>query len=153
MIYYGTEALSDRGNLQGDAGKRKDFPGGWQGDNSNMFTRENLSKDQKDVLDFMSTLFTWRKGNKTVQEGKLTHYIPEDGIYVYFRTLEKEKKSVMIIVNNNDKYLKTVATERYAENLNGFKTGKDVLTGSQVKDLSKIEVAAKSVKIIELSIK
>ena len=153
LIYYGTEALSDRGNLHGDAGKRKDFPGGWQGDSTNMFTRENLSRDQKDVLDFMSTLFTWRKGNKTVQEGKLTHYIPEDGIYVYFRTLEKEKKSVMVIVNNNDKYLKTVATERYAENLNGFKTGKDVLTGSQVKDLSKIEVPAKSVKIIELSTK
>ncbi len=153
MIYYGTEALSDRGNLHGDAGKRKDFPGGWQGDSTNMFTRENLSKDQNDVLDYMTTLFTWRKSNKAVQQGKLTHYIPEDGIYVYFRTLEKEKQSVMIIVNNNDKYLKTVATDRYAENLKGFKTGKDVLTGSQIKDLSKIEVAAKSVKIIELSTK
>lgn len=149
MIYYGTEALSDRGNLQGDGGKRKDFPGGWQGDTINMFTRENLSNDQKDVLDYITTLFNWRKGNKTVQDGKLTHYIPEDGIYVYFRTLGKE--SVMVIINNNEKYLKTVATDRYAENLTGFKSGKDVLTGSQVKDLGKIEVAAKSVKIIELS--
>ncbi len=151
LIYYGTEALSDRGNLQGDAGKRKDFPGGWQDDQVNMFTRENLSPDQKDILDYMTTLFNWRKGNRTVQDGKLTHYIPEDGIYVYFRTLGKE--SVMVIINNNEKYLKTVATARYAENLNGFKTGKDVLTGSQVKDLSKIEVPAKSVKIIELSTK
>jgi glycosidase len=149
MIYYGTEALSDRGDLKGDAGKRKDFPGGWQGDITNMFTRQNLSNDQKDVLDYITALFNWRKGNKTVQEGNLTHYIPEDGIYVYFRTLGKE--SVMVIINNNEKYLKTVATERFAENLNGFKTGKDVLTGSQVKDLSKIEVPAKSVKIIELS--
>ena len=151
LIYYGTEALSDRGTLQGDPGKRKDFPGGWPGDTANMFTRENLSSDQKDILDFTSTLFTWRKSNKTVQDGKLTHYIPEDGIYVYFRTLGKE--SVMVIVNNNEKYLKTVATGRFAENLNGFKTGKDVLTGSQIKDLSKIEVPAKSVKIIELSTK
>ncbi len=151
MVYYGTEALSDRGNLQGDAGKRKDFPGGWQDDQVNMFTRENLSSDQKDILDYMTTLFNWRKGNKTVQDGKLTHYIPEDGIYVYFRTLGKE--SVMVIINNNEKYLKTFATARYAENLNGFKTGKDVLTGNLVKDLSKIEVPAKSVKIIELSLK
>ena len=151
LIYYGTEALSDRGTLQGDPGKRKDFPGGWPGDTANMFTRENLSSDQKDILDFTATLFTWRKSNKTVQDGKLTHYIPEDGIYVYFRTLGKE--SVMVIVNNNEKYLKTVATGRFAENLNGFKTGKDVLTGSQIKDLSKIEVPAKSVKIIELSTK
>jgi len=151
MIYYGTEALSDRGTLQGDAGKRKDFPGGWQGDSTNMFTRENLSSDQKDILDYTTTLFNWRKGNKTVQDGKLTHYIPEDGIYVYFRTLGKE--SVMVIVNNNEKYLKTLATKRFEENLKGFKNGKDVLTGSQVKDLSNIEVAAKSVKIIELSAK
>jgi glycosidase len=149
MIYYGTEALSDRGTLEGDPGKRKDFPGGWQGDEVNMFTRENLSSDQKDMLDYITTLFNWRKGNKTVQEGKLTHYIPEEGIYVYFRTLDKA--SVMVIMNNNDKYVKTVATDRFQENLKGYKTGKDVLTGSQIKDLGKIEVAAKSVKIIELS--
>ena len=149
MIYYGTEALSDRGTLEGDPGKRKDFPGGWQGDEVNMFTRENLSSDQKDMLDYITTLFNWRKGNKTVQEGKLTHYIPEEGIYVYFRTLDKA--SVMVIMNNNEKYVKTVATDRFQENLKGYKTGKDVLTGSQIKDLSKIEVAAKSVKIIELS--
>ncbi|MFN8134224.1 MAG: glycoside hydrolase family 13 protein [Bacteroidales bacterium] len=107
MIYYGTEALSDRGTLQGDPGKRKDFPGGWQGDEVNMFTRENLSNDQKDVLDYMTALFNWRKNNKTIQEGKLTHYIPEDGIYVPH--LEKEKQSVMVILNNNDKYEKRLS--------------------------------------------
>ena len=85
-----------------------------------------------------------------MQEGKLTHYIPEYGMYVYFRTLEKEKKSVMVIINNNEKYLKTLDTNRFEENLNGYKTGKDIFTGSQIKELSKIEVPAKSVKIIEL---
>lgn len=149
LIYYGTEALSDRGTLSGDPGKRKDFPGGWQGDTTNMFTRENLSADQKDILDYTSTLFNWRKSNKAVQEGKLTHYIPEDGIYVYFRTLGKE--SVMVIMNNNSKYVKTLATARFEENLKGFSHGKDILDGSQVKSLSAIEVPAKSVKIIELS--
>jgi glycosidase len=149
MIYYGTEALLDRGKLEGDPGKRKDFPGGWQGDEVNMFTGDNLSPEQKDMKDYMSALFTWRKANKTVQEGKLTHYIPEDGMYVYFRTLDKE--SVMVIINNNEKYLKTLTTSRFEENLKGFKSGKDIFTGTQIKDLSKIEVPAKSVKIIELS--
>jgi len=72
-------------------------------------------------------------------------------MYVYFRTLGKE--SVMVIINNNEKYLKTLTTSRYEENLKGFKSGKDIFTGSQIKDLSKIEVPAKSVKIIELSTK
>jgi len=149
LVYYGTEALLDRGTLEGDPGKRKDFPGGWSGDQVNLFTGQNLSADQKDVLDFTSTLFSWRKSNKTIQDGKLTHYIPEDGIYVYFRTLGKE--SVMVIMNNNAKYVKTLTTERFEENLKGFKSGRDVLTGSQIKDLGKIEVPAKSVRIIELS--
>lgn len=151
MIYYGTEALSDRGDLQGDPGKRKDFPGGWYGDETNMFTGENLSNDQKDILEYTRTLFNWRKGNKAVQNGKLTHYIPEDGIYVYFRTLDKA--SVMVIINNNEKYLKKLSTARFNENLKGFKSGKDILSGNQIKDLSSIELPAKSVTIIELSTK
>lgn len=148
LVYYGTEALSDRGTLDGDPGKRKDFPGGWQGDESNMFTGENLSPEQADLLDYMSTLFTWRKGNKTVQEGKLTHYIPEDGIYVYFRTLDN---AVVMVVMNNNKYAKTLTTTRFVENLKGLKQGKDVLFGSPVQDLNAIEIPGKSVKIIELS--
>lgn len=148
LIYYGTEALSDRGSLQGDPGKRKDFPGGWQGDSVNMFTGQNLSPEQKDLLDYTSTLFTWRKGNKTVQQGKLTHYIPEDGIYVYFRTLGKE--SVMVIMNKN-KYAKTISTARYEENIKGFKQGKDILYDSQVPNLNNIEVQGKTVMIIQLS--
>ncbi|MFZ4547153.1 MAG: glycoside hydrolase family 13 protein [Bacteroidales bacterium] len=148
MLYYGTEALSDRGTLEGDPGKRKDFPGGWKGDNTNMFTGDNLSNEQKEVLDYTSKLFTWRKSNTEVQQGKLTHFIPENGIYVYFRTLEKE--SVMVIVNNN-KETKTLETKRFDENIKGFKRGKDVMDGSKLKDLSNIEVQGKSVKIIELS--
>ena len=148
MLYYGTEALSDRGTLEGDPGKRKDFPGGWKGDKTNIFTGDNLSNEQKEVLDYTSKLFTWRKSNTAVQQGKLTHFIPENGIYVYFRTLEKE--SVMVIVNNN-KETKTLETKRFDENIKGFKRGKDVMDGNKLKDLSNIEVQSKSVKIIELS--
>lgn len=148
LIYYGTEALSDRGDLQGDPGKRKDFPGGWDGDKTNMFTAQNLSADQKDVSEYLAKLFTWRKGNKTVQQGKLTHYIPEDGIYVYFRTLGNE--AVMVIMNNN-KVAKTLATKRFEENLNGFRRGRDVMGGNPLNNLQQIDIPAKNVKIIELS--
>ena len=148
MMYYGTEALSDRGSIRGDGGKRKDFPGGWEGDNVNMFTGQNLSPDQKEIYELTVKLLNWRKSNKTVQEGKLTHYIPEDGIYVYFRTLGDN--SVMVIMNNNKKD-KKLETKRFAENLQGFRRGKDVLDETAVKDLHNIEIKGKSVKIIELS--
>ena len=148
LVYYGTEALSDRGKLEGDPGKRKDFPGGWAGDTTNLFTGQNLSDDQKDVLEYLSRLLNWRKVNKVVQEGKLTHYIPEDGIYVYFRTLGKE--SVMVLINKS-KVIKQVETKRFEENLAGFEKGKDVIDGSVVNDLGNIAVPAKTVMIIELS--
>jgi glycosidase len=148
LVYYGTEALSDRGNLEGDPGKRKDFPGGWEGDNTNFFTNTNLSADQSSVLDYTTKLLNWRKGSKVVQEGKLTHYIPENGIYVYFRTLAKE--SVMVIMNNS-KTEKTVETTRYKENIGSFANGTDALDGSVINDLKSIKVPAKTVKIIELS--
>lgn len=148
LIYYGTEALSDRGSLEGDGGKRKDFPGGWSGDKANMFTGQNISTDQKEISEYLSRLMNWRKGNKAVQEGKLTHYIPEEGIYVYFRSLGAS--SVMIILNNNSKN-KNVETKRFKENLEGFRHGKDALDGSVIKDLDKIEISGKTARIIELS--
>jgi glycosidase len=148
LVYYGTEALLDRGNLEGDAGKRKDFPGGWIGDPVDLFTNQNLSEDQKDVSEYLTRLLNWRKTNKVVQEGKLTHYIPEDGIYVYFRTLGKE--SVMVLMNRS-KVTKQVETARFNENLAGYKKAKDVIDGSPVNNLQNIAVPAKSVMIIELS--
>ena len=148
LIYYGTEILSDRGQLQGDPGKRKDFPGGWQGDVSNAFTGENLSKDQKDVLDYTSKLFNWRKANKAVHDGKLTHYIPETGIYVYFRSAGSDV--VMVLVNNN-KENKSVDTKRFEDNMKGFTKGRSVMSDESLSDVTHIDVPAKSVKIIELS--
>ena len=148
MVYYGTEALSDRGDLQGDPGKRKDFPGGWNGDKTNVFTNTNLSADQQSMQDFMTRLLNFHKRSKVVQEGKLRHYIPENGIYVYFRTLGKE--SVMVVMNNG-KTEKIVETARYKENLSGFSQGKDALDGSAVVNLKSLTVPAKTVKIIELT--
>jgi glycosidase len=148
MIYYGTEALSDRGTLEGDPGKRKDFPGGWAGDGANMFSRQNLSKDQQEVYSYMSKLLNWRKGNTTVQQGKLIHYIPEEGMYVYFRV--QGENTVMVIMNNNTSE-KKLDTKRFRENLDGFRKGKDALEGSLIKDLDKIDIPAKSVRILELS--
>lgn len=148
LFYYGTEALSDRGSLEGDAGKRKDFPGGWQGDKVNMFTGEGISKDQKEVYNYMKSLLNWRKGNEVVQRGKLTHFIPEEGVYVYFRTLEN--RQVMVLINNNKKD-KKVETARYSERLEGYKKGVDAISGATVRKLEKIEVEGKSVKIIELN--
>lgn len=147
LVYYGTEALSDRGSLEGDPGKRKDFPGGWAGDSINFFTQQNLSADQAEVFNFMVKLFNWRKSCTAVQQGKLTHYIPEDGVYVYFRTLGE--KVVMVLMNNTESS-KTINTKRFAENMKGFRMGLNVIDQNQVTDLNQISMNRKSILILEL---
>lgn len=148
LVYYGTEALSDRGNLEGDPGKRKDFPGGWTGDSINYFTQTHLSPQQADVYHFMQKLYTWRKSSQVVQKGKLTHYIPDNGIYVYFRTLDGQ--TVMVIMNNNDQ-ITPVETSRFAENIQGFRQGRDVIGGSMYPLSQSLSIPAKSILILELS--
>lgn len=57
----------------------------------------------------------------------MTHYIPENNVYVYFRYNDKE--TVMVVINNAE--TKTFKTNRFQENIKNFKSGKDVLTGKR----------------------
>jgi hypothetical protein len=40
------------------------------------------------------------KNNEAVHFGKMTHYIPENNVYVYFRYTDN--KTVMILMNNSN---------------------------------------------------
>jgi hypothetical protein len=99
------------------------------------------------MLHFTTTLLQWRKTSKAVCQGTLTHFIPEDGIYVYFRQYEKE--TVMVIMNNNDTD-KEVATGRFREILGSFSAAREVIGNTQVEDLSTLRISGKSVRILEL---
>jgi glycosidase len=124
QLYYGGEILMD-----GDGGYhpnvRKDFPGGWNGDTRNAFTREGRSKEESEAFDYLRTLLQWRKGASPVHGGKLTHYIPEDNIYVYFRS--DEKKKVMVILNANASE-KTLQLDRFRQMLGGAQQIRDVFS-------------------------
>jgi predicted GTPase len=77
----------------------------------------------------------------------MTHYIPENNVYVYFRYDEKE--TVMVIINNAAE-AKNIKTNRFQENIQSFKSGKDVLSGKTVDVSSEISLEGKSVMILEL---
>jgi glycosidase len=49
---------------------------------------------------FVRDLLHWRKSAPAMRDGKLTQYVPLDGIYVYFRHDAQQK--VMVVLNNND---------------------------------------------------
>lgn len=148
QFYYGTEILMEGDKNKGDGDLRKDFPGGWSGDSINAFTGKDLTDQQAEALSFTRKLLEWRKGKEVIHSGRLRHFIPDNGLYVYFRYNEKE--SVMIILNNSEKETRTIAKERYAEALQGFKQGTDIISGAVINDLSSFQVGPKTAMIIEL---
>lgn len=147
QIYYGTEILMTGLEHQGHGFIRKDFPGGWENDEKDAFTREGKTDEQNEGFDFTKRLLNWRKGNKAVQTGKLTHYIPENGVYVYFRHTADE--SVMVMLNNTNED-KEVDLSRFAENIKDYSTGRSVIDRRGWEKLDKITVPAKSPLVIEL---
>ena len=147
-IYYGTEILMTTGIDKGDGSKRKDFPGGWPSDKVNGFSGKGLSSEQQDMHAFLKTILNWRKNKEVIHTGQLRHFIPQDGVYVYFRFNEKE--TVMVALNNNEKESKTLNSPRYSEFLSKFKSGREIISGQLLPDLNSITIPAKSSIIVEL---
>ncbi|MCX6266613.1 MAG: cyclomaltodextrinase C-terminal domain-containing protein [Bacteroidetes bacterium] len=99
------------------------------------------------MYDYVKKLIQWRNLNEVIHTGKFRHFIPADGIYVYFRY--NEKNTIMVVMNNNE-VEKSIETKRYSEFLGKFKTGQEVISGNSLDDLSKLTIPSKSVIIIEL---
>lgn len=147
QIFYGTEILMANPNSNEHGVIRGDFPGGWAGDTKNAFTGEGLSEKQLQTQAYFKKLLNWRKNQPVMHSGKLKHYVPQDGMYVYFRY--NDSASVMVVLNKNDE-AKILDTSRFVESLRGFKTGHDIISGSDIADLKQIQVPAASAMIIEL---
>ncbi len=148
QLYYGSEIGMDGDkDKKGDADIRKDFPGGWEGDSNNAFSRSARTEQQQKYFDFTSKLFQWRKTNEAVHFGKMKHYIPENNVYVYFRYTDK--KSVMVIVNNNIES-QTIKTNRFQESIQNYSSGKDVISEKSIDLKNDISIEGKSVVVLEL---
>jgi len=147
QLYYGSEIGMSGDKNKGDADIRQDFPGGWYGDQNNAFIKEGRTPGQNEYFDFTSKLFNWRKTNEAVHFGKMTHYIPENNVYVYFRYTDK--KTVMVVINNSTTS-QTFKTARFQENIKASKMGKDVLAGNSYDLTNEIYLDGKTVLILEL---
>lgn len=147
QLYYGTEVLMKNFKNPSDAEVRRDFPGGWPGDAANKFLASGRSAQENEAFNFTKKLAQYRKTCSALQTGKLTQYIPYDGIYVFFR--HDHQKSVMVVMSQSDK-AQALSTGRFVENLRGYTKGKNILDDSMVSDLNQLNVPAMSVQVIEL---
>lgn len=147
QLYYGSEIgmAGDKG--KGDADIRQDFPGGWNGDANNAFTKQGRTAEQQKFFEFSSKLFTWRKSKEVIHSGKMTHYLPDNNVYVYFR--HNNKETVMVIINNAPDTQKINST-RFQENIKSFISGVDILSGKTIDLKNEITIEGKSALILEL---
>ena len=126
QIYYGTEVLMHGTREGGDGNVRKDMPGGFPGDQSTVFTREGRDALENEAVDYISALNRFRKGSKAIAEGKMKHFMPDNGIYLYQRG--EGDDAVVVMMNGRDVANETDMS-RYAEIIPVGKRYKDVITG------------------------
>ena len=144
QLYYGTEVLMK--NFSNPDGKvREDFPGGFAGDKVNYFV--SRPGQAGEAFDYVSKLANYRKAHPVLSSGKLMQFIPQDGVYTYFRYSDSE--CVMVIANNT-KDEKTVDGTRFAERTGGFASGVEVVSGAAVSDLKSLRVPAHTAWVVEL---
>lgn len=146
QFYYGTEILM-KNYASPDGLVREDFSGGWAGDKSNKFTASGRNEKENEAFNYVKKLANYRKNNEVLQNGKMTQFIPEDGIYVYFRY--NTDKTVMIIMNSNTTE-KTLATTRFAERILSATKAKNIISDEVLSDIKNIKLPATSTLVLEL---
>ena len=147
QIYYGTEILMTNPGTTDHGVIRSDFPGGWEGDKINVFTKVGLTTQQKEAMSFVKTILNWRKTATAVHSGELMHYSPKDGVYVMFRYDDKQK--VMLILNKGKE--QDLDLSRFAQSLGDANKAKDVISGDSYNlSTGKLSLKAKSTLVLEI---
>ncbi len=146
QMYYGSEVLL-KGFTNPDGLVRSDFPGGWAGDKKNAFTGEGLTEDEKMIQATVKQLGTFRKASSALQTGKMMHYVPVEGLYVYFRY---DGKQTIMCVMNTDTKERTIDFSKYAERTTGFATARNILSGEKITTAETPVIPAMRMWVLEL---
>ncbi len=135
QFYYGGEIGMTGVTSPNDGFVRQDFPGGWTSDPANKFTDAGRTDKEREIWNHISRLANYRKNSSALTTGKMMQFLPQDGVYVYFRY--NDKQTIMVIMNTA-KEKKNVIMKRFAERTGGFSRVRNILTGNttQLADLS-----------------
>jgi glycosidase len=147
QFYYGSEVLMTSPRERDDGAVRADMPGGWKGDIKNAFTGKGLNAKEKDAQQMIKRLLTWRKNSQVISQGKLQHYAPVDGVYVYIRYLDSQ--AVMVLLNKN-KQEQVINLQRLESFLHDKKKAVDVLQNRKITLGQTLLLAPKSATILDL---
>lgn len=129
QIYYGTELLMAGDRKGGDGNVRRDMPGGFPGDTVDMFSHSSRPQPESEAYDFIARLCQWRKTNSAAHSGKMKHFMPDNGLYLFRR--DSGNDTFIAILNGKDEPLQ-VDMSRYSEVSQPGQIWRDILTGREV---------------------
>ncbi len=147
QIYYGTEILMSHPGTDAHGIIRSDFPGGWRGDAQDAFSGRGLAPQALAAQELVRRLVRWRRGQPAVHAGELLHYVPQDGVYAYFRYDDASR--LMVVLNKNAEPV-VLETARFAEGIAGRRAGIDVLTGERLAVAPALDLPARGTLLLEL---
>ncbi len=162
QIFAGDELMFASCDLgMGHGGLRVDFPGGWPGDEMNLFSAEGRANAAKntdgltvpkgqaaDLFNYVSHLFQWRKTKDVIHNGKTMHFMTRDNTYGFFRY---DDNDVVFVYVNNSAEPKNVPWTYYKEISEGLKGGVDVVTGQPVEVSDATVVGPQEILIVEFT--
>lgn len=144
---YGTEVLIANTPPRDDGDIRRDFPGGWPGDATDAFTGRGLGAEPLAAQAYLRTLLNWRKTSRAARFGSLTQYVPDNGVYVYFRHLGTE--SVMVAVNKGIQPAR-LDLGRFRESLSRGALARDAITGAPLTLLDELTLVPRSALVLDI---
>ena len=125
QMYYGDELATTGTTSPNDGYVRLDFPGGWKNDKANKFTIEGRTSADQEIYQHLATLANFRRSSSALTTGKFMQFLPDDGVYVYFRY---NNDQTIMVVMNTAKNEKKISINNYSERTGGFTMFKDVIT-------------------------
>lgn len=146
QLYYGSEILMKNFKNPSDAEVRRDFPGGWEGDQENKFSPAGRNAQENEAFSYVKALAGFRKTSSAIGSGKLMQYLPKEGVYTYFRY--DSKQTVMVISHTGSQPFKP-DWNYLAERTNGFTKLRNVITG-EIIPMSSLDVKPRESFVFEL---
>lgn len=147
QTWVGAELMFRSQDLkQGHGSARIDFPGGWPGDQRNLFIESDRTPQEQEVFAYTAGLFNWRKGKDVIHNGGTVHFHSRDGSYVFFRYNDGE--CVMVAVNISAEP-KKIDWKAYEEMTGGIASGREALSGEVVSTSDEYEIRPYGTAVIE----
>ena len=98
QLYYGDEIAMTGAD---EPTTRGDFPGGFPGDKRNAFSKEERTREEEDLFEYIRKLTRLHTELEPLKRGALVNLYVSDQQYAYARTARNE--TVVIVINNDTK--------------------------------------------------